>query len=330
MSAVTKTSILLWVVPIALSVAYQCLFHANENVQNLWTVTLCFLASVYTFSFIKSRPIFITRAELEKASKSDLVPYSLTKPKQPLPLTTQLPMAPPKAQAFLSMAGLALEAAATTLANGLGLRLQVPRPLSIQSTMPHRIPTTKLAQAALALCRKTLPAFAVQHSLRTYWFGVAVADQLGIVYDPETFFVAAILHDVSWDLQYDVQNMDFEVSGAQRAHQFCQEHDVPDHQSRVIHEMIARHTAPELQEGLPSPELSMVHYGAGVDVAGFFQEEVHSETIQNVVREHPRLDFKNQCCGVLQEICRRNPTCHIAGACSVGFMHLVQAGPFDE
>ena len=93
--------------------------------------------------------------------------------------------------------------------------------------------------------------------------------------------------------------------------------------------MIALHTSPKLLQDLP-PEVSLVSYGAGVDVAGFFVEEVHPSTLRNVVQAHPRLDFKNRCCGVMRKICERNPTCHMAVTCSVGFLQMVQAGPFDE
>ena len=145
-----------------------------------------------------------------------------------------------------------------------------------------------------------------------------------------TLFVASLLHDLAWSPEYDQDDkVDFEVAGAQHALQFCKEHGLSGHRSRVIHEMIALHTSPNRLRALP-PEVHLVSQGAGVDVAGFYAEEVHPSTLKSVVKAHPRHSFKRQCCHLMHEQCRRKPDSHIAGWCSMGFLQLVQAGPFDE
>ena len=105
-----------------------------------------------------------------------------------------------------------------------------------------------------------------------------------------------------------------------------------EHQCRVVHEMIALHTNPKnILSTLPSTELSLVSQGAGVDVAGFFAEELHKDTITNIVQHHPRLHFKNNVCKFLNGQCQRKPNSHIALHCKMGFCNLVQhMGPFEE
>lgn len=344
MKFITKAAMIIWTAPVLVAVAYQ---YAKNNGSTDDIVELSLLvpvlipsvvviALVYIFSVFWSRPIYHTRQQ-QANEETTIVPYSLTQvpnDQEPLlQLTTKLETETTLEMIFI-LGGCIVESIATKTANELGVRAQIPRPITKDSSNNLlSLPTSPIAKAALALCRKAaVGEFAVQHCIRTYLFGVAIADQLGIVYDRDTLFVASILHDLAWSRDYDSDDL-FEVAGAQHAYKFCkQQQKLPkmtDHQARVIHEMIALHTSPNRLHNLP-PEVRLVSLGAGVDVAGFNVEDVHPATLATIVQAHPRLDFKNQCCKITQDQCQRKPHCHISKWCDVGFVKMVQTGPFDE
>lgn len=310
--------------PLLFGMAYECVTQGSLRV--LPSTIAVVVAILVTFALTKSRPINLNR-DKQKGEGDSIVPYSLTKPTKPLILTKKLPCAS-KGEMALLLGGVAMEALATKLANALGVR-QLPRPICMSDLA---VPETPVTRSAAEFCRRAAGpdgGFIVQHCMRTYLFGVAVAKQLGTVFDRETFFVASLLHDLAWSEEYDDNNLDFEVAGAQHAIQFCKKHGMSDHQASVVHEMIALHTSPALLKDMPA-EVHLVSQGAGVDVAGFFVEEVHPTTLSTIVKAHPRLDFKNQCCRVMKDQCCRKPHSHMAMSCSMGFLTMVQMGPFDE
>ncbi|CAB9498034.1 Cyanamide hydratase [Seminavis robusta] len=284
-------------------------------------------AVVFLFAKTCSRPL-ANHAELDK------IPYSCSSPpkEQQLTLTTCL-IPRPKLRIILDLGGIKLEQLATSIAMALGLR-RIPRPISDIDDPIWTIPTTEAAQAALALCQKTAGPhrqWIVNHCLRTFRFGAAVAEQLGTVYDEEVLFVASLLHDLAWTEPFDRDDLDFELLGAQAARDFCIHHGMSEHKSNVIHEMIALHTSPHIL-GLPeyAPEIRLVSQGAGMDVAGLFCEEISSETKLTVVKEHPRLNFKKCCCALMADHARRKPDTHMAVSCQMGFLTAIRMGPFDE
>ena len=77
------------------------------------------------------------------------------------------------------------------------------------------LPDSKLADDALRECRETLTPSMQNHSLRTFVFGLALANLDGVRLDVEHLYVASLLHDIA--LETPTPGRCFAVVGAERA-----------------------------------------------------------------------------------------------------------------
>ncbi|MCC7412328.1 MAG: HD domain-containing protein [Gammaproteobacteria bacterium] len=239
-----------------------------------------------------------------------------------MPLTTSLPRTP-VFPLVLRFARIEAGGLARRIARAFGLHRPVPLPLD-----ELRIPDTKMAGEALALVEQCSPPLLVNHSLRTWCFGVAVARQLRLKPDLEVFFLAAIMHDLGLVDAYDGEDS-FELEGARAAHAFLCGRDYPRERADLVHEAIALHAAVGVADAL-APEIALVHFGAGVDVIGYRAEDVARETCDAVVARYPRLDFKREFSRMIEAQATRKPRCHIAGHVGLGFSRKIAAAPFAE
>ena len=137
-------------------------------------------------------------------------------------------------------------------------------------------PTTRLARQAHGLVAQTQAEFLRNHSLRSFLFARAAAEQEGRRadehYDVELVFLICVLHDMGLT---DEGNTDqrFEVAGADLAARFLEEHGQNDHRVDNVWEAIALHTSPQLHD---SPvfrrrrpaEIIIAQTGIGIDVSG--------------------------------------------------------------
>ncbi|MET8351847.1 MULTISPECIES: HD domain-containing protein [unclassified Micromonospora] len=82
-----------------------------------------------------------------------------------------------------------------------------------------RVPDTRLSAAATDLLIASSPATLVNHCLRTYHFGLAMADRDGLDPDLELLFIGAALHDLGLTERYDGP-APFEEIGADAAAEF--------------------------------------------------------------------------------------------------------------
>ena len=154
-----------------------------------------------------------------------------------------------------------------------------------------RIPDSTIAKQATELVQSCSPQFLVNHSIRTYCFGVAIARHLKLKADMEVFYLASIMHDLGLVDPHDRTEGSFEVVGADAAHSFVIEKGYDQEKADMVHEAIALHSAVGIADER-EPEIALVHFGAGIDVIGFRIEDVSAETRNAIVNAYPRLGFK--------------------------------------
>lgn len=235
-------------------------------------------------------------------------------------LTTDLPRTP-AAQLILRFVRLELGTLARRAARALGINRPVP--LALEDIA---IPDSDLALKARTLARGCEPDFLFNHSVRTYLFGRAVGKQLGMKPDPELLYLAAILHDIALTPDYDGDGS-FEVNGARAARDWLSQHGVPDDRADLVHEAIALHTAVGIADSR-EPEIALMHFGAGVDVIGFHDEDVAEKTRRDIVEAWPRARFKAEFPRLIEDQASRKPACHIAGHFGLGFNDKIAGAPF--
>lgn len=192
-----------------------------------------------------------------------------------------------------------------------------------------QIPDSKLAIQATELVDACSPEFLLNHSIRTYCFGVAIARHLQLKPDLELFYLASILHDLGLVHPHDKEEGSFEVVGANAARSFVMDNGLEERKADLVHEAIALHSAVGIADKREA-EIALVHYGAGVDVIGFRAEDISPATRDAIVDAYPRLQFKENFAPLLTQQVEAKPTCHIAGHYHLGFAMKIKGAPFIE
>jgi len=203
-----------------------------------------------------------------------------------------------------------------------------------------RIPDSSLALEAEEVVRESSPRCLLNHAFRTYLFGELLGRSRKLKYDSELLFVGAVMHDLGLTEKFVGQER-FEVDGADAAQTFLAQRGVSDEKNAVVWDAIALHTCVGIADR-KRPEIALVHFGAGIDVAGLRLEEVEVPDINEVLQAYPRLDFAKVFLESIARVLREKPhTAALNFAADVGkrfipafqalnFCDLVISAPFSE
>src|SRR5580658_8973265 len=104
-----------------------------------------------------------------------------------------------------------------------------------------RVVDTPLVHDAIELARSSSEPYLFNHVMRSWLFGVLIAEGATPSPDPELLAVSAVLHDLGLTDHYNGQER-FEVDGANAARAFMKERGVPAHQVQLVWDAIALHT----------------------------------------------------------------------------------------
>ncbi len=190
----------------------------------------------------------------------------------------------------------------------------------------YQIPDSENSQKALDLVIKYSPEHLVNHCLRSYAFGIAMAHKVKQPFDKEVFFLGAIMHDLGLTPEFD-KGETFEIDGAKAARSFCIEHQINSEKADLVHEMVAHHNSVGIAHKL-DPEIALLHYGAGADVAALWISDIHKKTLSEVLSEYPRLNFKEGMSKLLSEQLSRKPTSYMKSLIQLGFLKKMEKTPF--
>ena len=201
-------------------------------------------------------------------------------------------------------------------------------------------PDTALAEDARALAEAHSPDFLYHHVMRTYAFGMLIAQARRLELDREQLFLGAVLHDLGVT-RAGLGPQRFEVEGADWALRFLLERGYPEAKAEVVWDAIALHTAMGIAHR-KRPEIALVHLGAGVDVIGQGLEALPRDAVEAILAAYPRLGFKTQMLEALLDTVRANPGAgrhtflmDAARSCIPGFScptfpELLAGAPFVE
>lgn len=186
------------------------------------------------------------------------------------------------------------------------------------------IPDSEFAQQATAAAQELCPDFMIRHCFRSYCFGAILAARSNLKLDRETFFIAAMLHDLALSDKHADDPGSFEWVGAKLAYDFCLEVEQQERRAATIHNSIALHTSLGIAHRY-EPEIAMLHFGTAMDLFGMRADEIPSDLLQALLREYPRSEFKDEFSPCLAHQADSKPTCHIAGAVGVGILERIRA-----
>ncbi|MDQ0799005.1 HD domain-containing protein [Arthrobacter sp. SLBN-112] len=155
------------------------------------------------------------------------------------------------------------------------------------------VPDTDLIREATALVRSAADDTLFHHSRRVYVWGMLQAKASSLEPDPELAYVGAMFHDLGLTQKYRTRDRRFEVDGAEAAYDFLREQGRSEEEARAVWLGIALHTTPEIPLSL-APEVAVVTLGVETDVLGLRLDHISEENRREVVRQHPRKQFKQR------------------------------------
>jgi hypothetical protein len=173
---------------------------------------------------------------------------------------------------------------------------------------------TPLVNAAFQYARTHHDDMSFNHIYRSWVFGTLIASKLPefATVDLEVYAVSAILHDLAWDYKSTFSTPDkrFEVDGANAAREFLRR-EAPEWDSRkrqLVWDAIALHTTASIAR-YKEPEVALCHFGILADFIGpaFPGGIISKADFSAVIKELPRLDFKEGVTQILCNLCVHKP-----------------------
>ena len=150
------------------------------------------------------------------------------------------------------------------------------------------VPQDAVSEATWSEAVRSLPVYLLDHSVRSYCWGVAIADAEGWTFDHRILWTAALLHDRG--LTRIRRNRDcFEIAGGAFARRFTERAGLPATEAKRVDRAIVLHMKPgvTLADGVESVLLDRA---TAIDVRGVDFGLIRAVRA-GVMREHPRGSF---------------------------------------
>jgi hypothetical protein len=199
---------------------------------------------------------------------------------------------------------------------------------------------TSLVHDAVELARSSSEPYLFNHVMRSWLFGVLIAEGTKAALDRELFAVSTILHDLGLTERFSAHER-FEVDGANAARSFLKERGIPAQQIQLVWDSIALHTTRSIALH-KEPEVAMAHSGIAVDVIGAGLNQIPKDDVRAILAEFPRLFFKKQFRDCLCSVVRQKPTTsydnalrdigtrYVQGYTAPTFADLLENAPYTE
>jgi hypothetical protein len=183
--------------------------------------------------------------------------------------------------------------ARTHVQNAVGrLRLAVGLHPGRNAYLPPAIldpPSSVLTRAAEECARRVLTEPLLNHSYRSFVYGRALGELENTDVDTELLFAGALLHDTG--LVNPTGTADFTLTSARLARQVAEQVGLSTAATDTLMTAITMHYTPGVTVDA-GPVAHLLAAGASVDVVGLRSWELPPATIAEVIRAHPRTDFK--------------------------------------
>ena len=194
------------------------------------------------------------------------------------------------------------------------------------------VPDSTIAAEAIELCLDSSSESLANHCLRTFYWGSLLAQARRLHFDPELFWVAALLHDLALTDSFgfkDDRYGCFAFEGAVAAGEFARERGWPEHRTRVLSEAICLHLNVKVSVA-DEQEAHLLRSGSGLDAVGARLHEIHPANRDEVLSRFPRLHLKDELSDLVGEQGRRRPESRMGFLMANGFGGMIQRAPFPE
>lgn len=196
-----------------------------------------------------------------------------------------------------------------------------------------KIPDTTIVKEAVTELEHTDSKAIINHSWRTYIWGLAIAYSKNWKIDEESFAIASLMHDlglVEHLEQYSCQCFTFE--SALRAEHLCTKHHYPKEKTANISEAICMHLNGFLNENDPniSKEVFLLQKGAACDVIGTDLSTFSRSFKDEVLIQYPRSNFNTEMRKLIKQEAQKNPQSRTALARQIGLPLMIQMNIYKE
>jgi len=188
------------------------------------------------------------------------------------------------------------------------------------------VPDSLFAREAEQACAE-LPEALVGHSYRTWLFGRALAAVDRRELDLELFYCGALLHDHG--IAQPTADRDFTLGGADRALVCATAAGVAEERAEALADAICVHTTPGVEVGRDGALGCYLQWGAMVDGAGLRIWDVAPANVSEVLRRHPRVDFKRQLVAMMRAEAAAVPWGRFGLLMRCGLPLAVRMAPFE-
>ncbi|HEY2719428.1 MAG TPA: hypothetical protein VGI52_07340 [Solirubrobacteraceae bacterium] len=188
------------------------------------------------------------------------------------------------------------------------------------------VPDSAFAREAEQACAE-LPAALVGHSYRTWLFGRALADVDHAELDVELFYCGSLLHD--FGIAEPTPDRDFTIASAERTLACATNAGVSGEQAELLADAICVHTTPGISIERDGALGCYLQWGAMVDGAGLRIWDVAPANVDEVVRRHPRDDFKRQLVTMIRAEAAAVPAGRFGLLVKCGMPLAVRMAPFS-
>jgi cyanamide hydratase family protein with HD domain len=190
-------------------------------------------------------------------------------------------------------------------------------------------PDSSVAAGAAALLRKEAPPVLAAHSYRAYLFGALLGTRDGLCWAPELLFVSAMLHDLGLT-EFVGGAGPFEQRGAAAAESWLRAQGWPEDRAEIVAKAIRMHLDVG-RAGKERPEVALLHFGTAADVTGMRLEDIHPDTVEEVIDAYPRAGFAQFFADKVRSEARSQPHSATAALCRWGqFSWRIKHSPFTE
>jgi hypothetical protein len=189
------------------------------------------------------------------------------------------------------------------------------------------VPDSTFAREAEEACAE-LPDALVGHSYRTWLFGRALAVLDGTELDVELFYCGSLLHDHG--IAHPTAGRDFTLASAERTLACASGAGVDEDRADVLADAICVHTTPGVSVERDGELGCYLQWGAMVDGAGLRIWDVAPANVTEVLRRHPRGDFKHQLVAMVRAEAAALPHGRFGLLARCGLPLAVRMAPFES
>jgi len=187
------------------------------------------------------------------------------------------------------------------------------------------VPDSRFAREAEQACAE-LPAALVGHSYRTWLFGRALAEVDRRELDVELFYCGSLLHDHG--IAQPTAGRDFTLQSAERTLACAASAGVQAARADAVADAICVHATPGASVERDGALGCYLQWGAMVDGAGLRIWDVAPANVAEVLRRHPRGDFKRELVAMMRAEAAAVPRGRFALLLRCGLPLAVRMAPF--